>query len=273
MPLTSFINRKAVLAFLALLIGFILVTFVLPFFALIRNRSSYEISIQLTVAFAIFFIASIFGHSLMRLVGPKRITCLSLMLATGACFILGIENDLEVEEMSKLDQSSGMKRVVDTIMMFADNVIFGYLLIVIATAFLAVASLEEIMSGTEKKLLRSKFVNASKTHLFVESTFLVYGLMQFAHIVGPIIGGLINTDYTMARTCTIMGLFGITACIMYLIASLWVYCTIQEEESLPNMRLSLHDLDDAEIEPIDVQLVRSQRAAHLRLSVRGSNTN
>lgn len=44
-PLTSFINYRAVLAFFSLLTGFILVTFVLPFFALIHNRSSYEVSI------------------------------------------------------------------------------------------------------------------------------------------------------------------------------------------------------------------------------------
>jgi len=44
-PLTSFINKRAVLAFCALLVGFILVTFVLPFIALIRNRRSYEVSI------------------------------------------------------------------------------------------------------------------------------------------------------------------------------------------------------------------------------------
>jgi hypothetical protein len=44
-PMTAFLNRRAMLAFFALLVGFILVTFMLPFFALIRNRSSYEVSI------------------------------------------------------------------------------------------------------------------------------------------------------------------------------------------------------------------------------------
>lgn len=61
--------------------------------------------------------------------------------------------------------------------MFTDNVIAGYLLIVIATALLTVASLEEVLSGTEYKLLRTKFVNASKIHLFVESTFMVYNVL------------------------------------------------------------------------------------------------
>ena len=96
-PLTAFINGRSVLAIYSLLVGFILVTFVLPFFALIRNRSSYEVSIQLTVAFAIFFLVSVFGSFLLRMVGAKKITALALMLATGACFVLGIENDLEVD--------------------------------------------------------------------------------------------------------------------------------------------------------------------------------
>ena len=45
MPLTAYLNRRAVLAFFALIVGFVLVTFVLPFFALIHDRTSYEVSI------------------------------------------------------------------------------------------------------------------------------------------------------------------------------------------------------------------------------------
>ena len=87
--MTAFLNRRALLAFFALMVGFILVTFIMPFFALIHNRKSYEVSIQLTAALAVFFIASLCGQRLIHCIGSKRITFVSLALATGACFIIG----------------------------------------------------------------------------------------------------------------------------------------------------------------------------------------
>ena len=59
--MTAFLNRRALLATFALLIGFILITFIMPFFALINSRKSYEVSIQLTVALAVFCVASLCG--------------------------------------------------------------------------------------------------------------------------------------------------------------------------------------------------------------------
>lgn len=236
-PLTAFLNKKAFLAFSALLVGFILVTFVLPFFALIRNRKSYEVSIQLTVALAVFFLASILGALLMKWIGPKRITFLSLALATGACFILSIETKANMEEavdpVDLTEENEGIgKKVSVSIVHLWDNAIAGYLLICISIAFLTIASLEEVLSGTENKLLRTKFVNASNLHLFVESTFMVYAIIQFAHIVGPIIGGLINTEVGMAKTCEKMGWVGIGAVILYLVFAIWVHCTLYEENTL-----------------------------------------
>lgn len=60
-PLTAFLNRRTLLAFFALSVGFILVTFVLPFFALIRSRKSYEVSVQMTAALGVFFFSSLLG--------------------------------------------------------------------------------------------------------------------------------------------------------------------------------------------------------------------
>ena len=57
-PITAYMNRRAMLAFLSLLFGFILLTFMLPFFALIRNRTSYDVSIQLTAALGVFCIVA-----------------------------------------------------------------------------------------------------------------------------------------------------------------------------------------------------------------------
>ena len=96
-PLTAFLNRRTLLAFFALLVGFLLVTYVMPFFALIRQRKSYEVSIQLTVAMGIFMLASLCATTFMRCIGPKNITFVSLTLATGACFILGKGNLAEEE--------------------------------------------------------------------------------------------------------------------------------------------------------------------------------
>ena len=61
MPLTAFINRRTLLAFFALIVGFLLITFVMPFFSLIRERKAYEVSIQLTGALAVFFLTTLFG--------------------------------------------------------------------------------------------------------------------------------------------------------------------------------------------------------------------
>ena len=87
--MTAFLNRRTLLAFFALLIGFLLITFVMPFFALIHERKSYEVAIQLTGALAVFFFTSLFGAKLMKCFGAKVITFLALALATGACFVLG----------------------------------------------------------------------------------------------------------------------------------------------------------------------------------------
>ena len=92
MPLTAFLNRRTLLAFFALLVGFLLVTFVMPFFALVRSRKSFEVSVQLAGAMSIFLLASLCATTLMRCIGPKNITFVSLALATCACFILGKEN-------------------------------------------------------------------------------------------------------------------------------------------------------------------------------------
>ena len=64
-PLTAFLNRRTMLAFFSLFVGFLLITFVLPFYALIRNRKSFEVSIQMTAALSVFFIASLIGNKLI----------------------------------------------------------------------------------------------------------------------------------------------------------------------------------------------------------------
>lgn len=181
-----------------------------------------------------FFLASIFGTLLIKCLGPKRITFLSLALATGACFILGLESKMDEQSNSPIEIESVSlgKKIEFGVAHLLDNAIWGYLLICVSIAFLTTASIEEVLTGTENKLLRTKFVNASNLHLFVESTFMVYAIVQFAHVVGPIIGGLINTEVGMAQTCQIMGWVGVGVISIYLVVAIWVHCTVYEENTL-----------------------------------------
>ena len=71
-------------------------------------------------------------------------------------------------------------------------------MICIAIAFLTISSIEEVLTGTENKLLRTKFNDASNIHLFVESAFLVIALVRVAHVIGPVTGGLVNTQLGMS---------------------------------------------------------------------------
>ena len=105
-------------------------------------------------------------------------------------------------------------------------------MICIAIAFLTVASLEEVLNGTENTLLRTKFSKASNLHLFVESAFMVHALMQMANVFGPILGGLINTAVGMQGACEKMGIVGIYAMGIYLILALIVSCTVHKENDL-----------------------------------------
>lgn len=54
-----------------------------------------------------------------------------------------------------------LNKFVKTLLLFTDNAILGYLLISIAIAFLTIASLDEVLSGTANKLLMTKFKEAS----------------------------------------------------------------------------------------------------------------
>ena len=162
----------------------------------------------------------------MRCFGAKNITFVSLALATGACFILGKEN-LAEEETKIIDTGNETtSNILNSLIQFSDSAIFGYLLICVSIALLTIASLEEVLSGTENKLLRTKFIEASNMHLFVESAMMVHAIVQIAHVIGPILGGLLNTLVGMTSSCVIMGYFGAGTLFFYLIFALFVYCTV-----------------------------------------------
>ena len=112
----------------------------------------------------------------MKCLGSRMITFVSLALATGACFILGNTEDTVKGEVI-IQGYPNLTEIIKIFLFFSDSAIGGYLLICIAIAFLTVASLEEVLNGTENTLLRTKFSKASNLHLFVESAFMVHALM------------------------------------------------------------------------------------------------
>ena len=97
-------------------------------------------------------------------------------------------------------------------------------MICLAIAFLTIASVEEVLSGTAYKLLQTKFVDASRMHLFVESALYVNALVQLAYVFGPIIGGSINTAVGMSKTCISMGITGSICLLVYFVWSIVVHC-------------------------------------------------
>ena len=118
-----------------------MITFVLPFFALIRSKKSYEVSVQMSIALAVFFVSSLLGKPLLSYMGAKKITWMSIALATSACFILSKESMMDIpEEIAFL----GGKQVVKAfrhLVFFHDPAIAGYLLICLSIAMLTMASL------------------------------------------------------------------------------------------------------------------------------------
>lgn len=72
--------------------------------------------------------------------------------------------------------------------------------------------------------------------------------------MGPIIGGIINTELGMAKTCNVMGQIGVGTVFLYLVFSFWVWCTVHEENDLRDLNISMRD-EDEEQEHFDVQFL------------------
>ena len=77
--------------------------------------------------------------------------------------------------------------------------------------------------------------------MFAEAVFKVMGLVQLMHVIGPIMGGLVNSSVGMSKTCLSMGYVGAGSILLYLVFALFVYCTLHTEN---NISLNLHTNDD-----------------------------
>ena len=144
--------------------------------------------------------------------------------------------------MAKIDiENEAIATIIKSAIFFSDYAILGYLLICISVALLTIASIEEVLKGTENIILRTKYNDLAKRHLFAETIFMVIALVQVMHIIGPITGGFINSSVGMSQTCLSMGYIGTGCLILYLVFAMVVQCTIHEENTL---NLNLHDDED-----------------------------
>jgi len=199
-PMTAFLNKRSMLAGMTILMGFIFVSFMMPFFSLMRDRRAIEVSLQVTGALLIFFVATLVSAQMMKCIGPKRISCLALSLATIACFILSqADSQVIVDESSEAQKF--LRDFLDSFMFYFDGAIGGYLLICVAAAFLTTASFEEVMGGTRDMLQRTKFKETTGSQLFVEAASSVQSLIQISILIGPILGGFLNESLGMQMTC------------------------------------------------------------------------
>ena len=61
---------------------------------------------------------------------------------------------------------------------------------------------------------------------------MVHGLVQVTHVVGPILGGSVNSLVGMTKACSDLAWLGVVTLVIYLVLSLFVYCTVHEENVL-----------------------------------------
>lgn len=112
--------------------------------------------------------------------------------------------------------------------------------------------------------MRTKFNEAANSHLFAESVFMVLALVQLMHVIGPIIGGLINAEVGMSTTCLSMAYMGMGCLVLYVVFAIFVYCTVHQEN---NLNLGQADLDlddeiyDKDIDPVQHIFDMANRAA------------
>ena len=171
----------------------------------------------------------------MKCCGPKRITWLAFVMTSLACFIMSTIKNRRPDVVTETVWAQFWEAVI----FYFDSSIAGYLLICIGAAFLTTASFEEVMSGTQSKLIKTKFKETSKSQLFVEAAFIVQSLIQLSILLGPIIGGLMKDGYGIQATCYQMGITSTIFLIIYTVLAIFVYCT-----SYTEVRLSLENEDE-----------------------------
>ena len=125
-----------------------------------------------------------------------------------------------------------LEKPLEGVLFYYDGAIAGYLLICIAAAFLSTASFQEVMSGTEQRLIRTKFKDTSGSQLFSQAAFIVQALITFAFIGGPVLGGCLNDAVGIEEACLTMSIIGAGFLIYYTIGGIFVHFTSHQENTL-----------------------------------------
>ena len=76
-----------------MILGFTMVTFVLPFYAQISMRPGYQLSLMVSISLLVFYLASLLSIYILDNIGPKKVTWVSLILAVTACALLSNADD------------------------------------------------------------------------------------------------------------------------------------------------------------------------------------
>lgn len=100
-------------------------------------------SLQVTGALLIFFLATVVSVHVMKSVGPKKISWLALASAMAACAMLSNAPSMSESEADPLrlgEAFEWLQKPLEGIIFYYDGAIAGYLLICISAAFLSTAS-------------------------------------------------------------------------------------------------------------------------------------
>ena len=125
-----------------MILGFTMVTFVLPFYAQISMRPGYQLSLMVSISLLVFYLASLLSIYILDNIGPKKVTWVSLILAVTACALLSNADD----KGATTEVSQRFSRQMFFLDSFAKSFVFyfdgaaaGYLLVCISAAFLSTA--------------------------------------------------------------------------------------------------------------------------------------
>ena len=239
-PLTAFINRRTVLASSTIIVGYIQISFVMPFFSLMSGRPSYQVSLQVFGALLVFAFATLVSVHAMKFFGPKVITWFALSLNVAGCVLIGIHaKNVRPDAELKDTEKPWFENPIESLLFYYDGAIAGYLLICITAAFLSTASFREVMAGTEATLKRTKFKDNTGIELFCEVGFIVQSLVTVGFIFGPVIGGYLNDSVGIHKTCISMALFAAGYLALYTVFATFVHCTTP-----PEMVVNLNESSD-----------------------------
>jgi MFS family permease len=164
MPLLAFFNRRTILAVCALFLQYAIVTLTLPFIAdEHRVRAIATSTICVLIAFLVCTWCARFTASV---IGAKRLTLIGLALSAVGSYLLTLRTLKQVE---------------------------GNLLFAVAASFSPACAYKEILSGTQARLIKSRYKLATTELLLNQTAYLTHAVIQVAFVAGPLLGAYISS--------------------------------------------------------------------------------